>query len=79
MLIILGAAHSNSFNAKASRALLPKEKKPEYLTPGITDVIENAQEIILVQKRSEMEKEQRIPLSCIREGVGFYVNIGGLV
>ncbi len=74
MLIILGAAHSNHLNATASRAQMGPNK-PNYRTPGVTDVIPEAQELIVVKKRSAEEISGRIPLQSIRDGMVFQVEI----
>lgn len=75
MLIILGAAHSNNLNAAASRATMPGDNKPNYTTPGVTNIIPDAQEMIVVAKRSSGEMANRIPLSSIRDGVVFQVEV----
>ena len=75
MLIILGAAHSNSLNAVASRAQMPGDNKPSYTTPGVTDIIPNAQEMIVVTKRSTEEMANRINLFSIGDGFVFQVKV----
>jgi hypothetical protein len=70
-LIIIGAAHSNHRNASASRSGMG-QNKPDYSTPGVTDVIDGAQEFIVVKKRPDAEK---IPLSTIRKGMVFEVEV----
>ncbi len=72
MLIIVGAAHSNSLNAEASRSQMPEVTKPRYKTPGVTDVISNAQEFIVVQNRTSTEASQ---VRSIKDGMVFKVEI----
>lgn len=73
MLVILGAAHSNSLNAKASRAQMPEEIKPKYDTPGVSQIIPSAREMIVITKRSSEAAE--IPLHSIGEGVVFKIEV----
>lgn len=74
MLIILGATHTNHLNATASRSQMG-DNKPDYITPGVTDVISSSQEFIVVTKRSDEEMSTRIPLQSIRNGMVFQVEI----
>lgn len=74
MLIIVGASHSNHINATASRSGMG-ESKPDYKTPGLTDIISDSQEMIVVQKRSETEMATRVPLVSIRDGIAFQVEV----
>ncbi len=74
MLIILGAAHSNHLNAAESRAKMGVNK-PSYLTPGVTDVIPDAQELIVVTQKQEGQTGDMLPLHSIREGMVFHVEI----
>ncbi len=71
-LIIVGAAHTNSLNAEASRQSIDKETRNTDPTPGITDVLDKAQEIIVKKYIPDEEGPQE---ASIKDGCVFRLKI----
>ena len=74
MLIILGAAHSNHLNATESRSQMGIHQ-PRYKTLGVTDVVRDSQELIVVTNRPPEEGSDRVSVHSIREGAVFQVEV----
>ena len=77
ILILVGAAHTNHLNADKSRADLDEEVRPTNTTPGIVEIIPEAEELILQTNFNETAAKERgqKQLASIKNGSVFRLTV----